>query len=395
MRYWPCRHTRASRPRARRRLLAPAILVCLVAPGVATAQLACRAMPGGAPAPALAQTEAWPALGDELVLGRDVRADLLSDGSAVVIDRSKLELLRVDRKSGRVTTLAHKGPGPGEIGSVVGVVVTVGDTIVVLDLSKRRAMRLGLQGNLIAAPPYQPAGLPFPVLLAASGGDVIEVTRNRPQRGKAEPPVMIIRTLDQDSARVARTVELSDPPSEPGIFTPNGVAGLLDDTHVVVASGVTPDIRVVALRGAADGVIHLGIGPPQKLTRDFAERVMTQALTQVPAQDRPRMIASMLGALPLAPSYPMFARMLAGTSGSLWVQRTYPAPDDASSADAPATFSMDDLGGFVWQQFGRQGALTAECRTPSEWRVVLARRGEILFAEDDATATRFFTWRPR
>ncbi len=371
------------------------ILACLLVPVVGSGQLACRGMPGGAPAPALAQTETWPALGDELVLGRDVRADLLSDGSAVVIDRSKLELLRVDRKSGRVTTLAHKGPGPGEIGSVVGVVVTVGDTIVVLDLSKRRAMRLDIQGKLIAAPPYQPVGLPFPVLLAASGGDVIEVTRNRPQRGKAEPPVMIIRTLDRDSARVARTVELSDPPSEPGIFTPNGVAAPAGDGHVLLASGASGDVLVASLRDTTDSVVHLGIGPPQRLTRDFAERVMTQAMTQLPAQDRPRAIAALLGALPLAPFYPMFSRILVGTSGSLWVQRTYPAAGDTASSDAPATFSMDDLGGFVWQQFGRQGALSAECRTPSEWRVVLARRSEILFAEDDATATRFFTWRLR
>jgi hypothetical protein len=352
-------------------------------------------MPGGAPAPALAQTESWPALGDELVLGRDVRADLLSDGSAVVIDRSKLELLRVDRKSGRVTTLAHRGPGPGEIGSVVGVAVMVGDTIVVLDLSKRRATRLDPQGGLIAASAYQPVGLPFPALLAGNGADLIEVTRNRPQRGRAEPTAMTIRILNRDSARVVRTVDLTDSPSEPGIFIPNGVAGLLDDAHVLVGSGAIGDVLVASLRGPADSVIHLGIGPPQKLTRDFAERVMTQALTQVPAQDRPRMIAGMLGALPLAPFYPMFSRILVGTSGSLWVQRTYPAPDDATSADAPATFSMDDLGGFVWQQFGRRGALSAECRTPSEWRVVLARRGEILFSEDDATATRFFTWRPR
>jgi len=370
-----------------------AFLILLLPVPVWAQGLTCRALPGGAALPVLGQAEAWPALADELFLGRDVRAGLLSDGSAVVIDRAKSELIRVDRKTGRIATLARKGQGPGEIGAILGLVVTAGDTIAVVDLANRRLTRLNPQGGIVSLAPYLPAGLP--VYLGATGRDVIEVSRSLPQRGKAEPLSMAIRLLGPESTTVLRTVELRDPASEPGLFSPTGFAALLDASHLVLASGVVPDVSVASLRASADSVIHLDLGAPERLTREIAAHVLSDALPQIPKESRPGMIATMLASVPMATFYPMFSRLFVSSSGHLWVQRTYPAASAANEPGAPATLSMDNFGGYLWQQFGHTGVASAECRAPTDWRVLGLGRGWILFARDDATNTQLFTWRPR
>jgi len=375
------------------RLIARLVVLTLVCPGIAAAQTpTCRALPAGTAIPLPGRIESWPEPADELLLGRLLHADLLSDGSAVVLDRTRAELVRVDVRSGRVTTLARKGEGPGEIGTIAGMAVTTGDTIVLLDRSKRRVVRLTQHGKLVSSTPYEPLGLS--AFIGSLGSEVIEVSRQRPQGGKLEPVIMTVRRIGSESTSIVRRVELRDPASEPGIFTPVGFGELVQGSRLLLASGISPDITVVPLGGSRDTTMRLAIGPPRHATRELAEQILDVALPQFPKTERQRVIADILRGSPVVPSYPMFARLAVGSSGAVWVQRTYLGDDDTGQP-VPPGLSMDDLGSSVWLRFSPSGSASAECRTPPDWRVLLARRGTVVFVMDDPASTRIFTWRLR
>jgi hypothetical protein len=355
-------------------------------------QLVCRDARKAGAVFTLERVEAWPALSPAFFTGPDVRAALLTDGSAVVIDRARNELIRIDRETGNVTSLARNGSGPGEIKAVLGLVAD-GGTIAVLDAGNGRVTMFDDRGHLRQSQPYRFVGIPL--FFAYVGRNLVEVTRDRGQRGQAAATAMNIHTLGAGSTVTIRDVTLPDPPAVAGLFTPTGVAAVMNPGQLLLASGASRDVMVISLNGAGDHAARLGLGPALRTTHEMAARLTAQASTQIPAANRKAVVNAMLASVPLSPIYPMFSRLLVGAAGSLWVQRTFTGEAAATVSEPPSTFSMNDLGGYVWQQFAPDGALAAECAMPKEWRVLGAGSGWVLFAKDDGTNTQLYTWRPK
>lgn len=341
---------------------------------------------------AIGRVESWPVPSEEVFIGPDARAALLADGSAVLVDRAKNDLIRIDRVSGRVTALARKGEGPGEIKAVLGLVVGPGDTVAVIDLGNHRITRWTRAGRLASAQQYK--FLPIPTFHWQFGVDLIEVTRALGERGKTEDSRMSIRLLGPDSTVTLRTVTLPDPPSEFGIFTQTGIAAPLGASQVVLATGASPDILVAGLRGGQENRVHLAMGDPIRVDHALATRLVTLASTQIPEASREAIVSGMLQAVPVNPTYPMFSRVVAGTGGAIWVQRTFSGVE-AGPKEPPVTFSMNDLSGYRWEQFNSTGSRMAECLMPQDWRVLGTGPGWVLFAKDDPDNTHLYTWHPK
>ena len=360
--------------------------------GLSAQALACREGSKNSGPEAVGRLEAWPALSEELFIGPDARSALLADGSVVLVDRAKNELVRIDRSSGRVMRLARHGEGPGEIKGVLAVLAGPGDTIAVVDLGNHRIMRWTRSGTLVSSHPYK--FLPIPTAHWQLGSELVEVARSMGARGKAEPTEISFRALRVDSTVVLRTLKLPDPPTELGIFTQSGLSAPLGTSRVMLATGASPDITVAELRGTPDRVVHLGIGEPVRTNQTMATRLVTLASTQIPEANREATVSGMLQMVPINPTYPLFSRMVAGTSGSIWVQRTFSGAD-AGPKEPPVTFSLNDLSGYRWEQFSAGGTRMADCLMPQDWRVLGAGGGWVLFAKEDAENMRLFTWHPR
>ncbi|MES2306993.1 MAG: hypothetical protein V4558_15940 [Gemmatimonadota bacterium] len=374
-----------------RRLLLAALLTA--SPAALLAQeLVCHAGAKNAAAPTLGRVETWPALKTELFIGPDARATLFSDGSAAIIDRARSELVRIDRKTGQVSVLARKGEGPLEIKAAIAVVAGRGDSVAVIDLGNHRILRATRSGPLATTQPYKFAGAT--VLHGILGTDLVEVIRGRGTRGKAEAVELNIRSLGADSALALRTVKLSDPPSDVGIFTQTGIGARIGTSQLALATGASGDVNLFGLRSGPDRVVHLEIGAPIPTSSSMATRLVTLASSQLPVASRQAMVSGILQNVPTNPTYPLFSRLVIGTAGNFWVQRTF-VGDDAGTVTPPVTFSLNDLSGFRWEQFSPTGARLADCTMPTDWRVLAADAGWVLFAQDDAENTRLFTWRVR
>lgn len=354
--------------------------------------LACREGSKTSVPEAVGRVEAWPALSEGLFIGPDARTTLLADGSVVLVDRAKNELIRIDRASGRVVRLARHGEGPGEIKGVLAVLAGPGDTIAVIDLGNHRIMRWTRSGTLVSSHPYK--FIPIPTAHWQLGSELVEVARSIGARGKAEPTEMSFRVLRVDSTVVLRTLKLPDPPSEVGIFSQTGISAPLGTSRVILATGASPDITVAELRGSQDRVVHLGIGEPVRTNQAMATRLVTLASTQIPEANREATVSGMLQMVPINPTYPLFSRVVAGAGGAIWVQRTF-SGTDAGPKDPPVTFTMNDLSGYRWEQFSAAGSRMAECLMPADWRVLGVGGGWVLFAKEDAENMRLFTWRPK
>ncbi|MBK7595731.1 MAG: hypothetical protein IPJ11_10925 [Gemmatimonadetes bacterium] len=367
-------------------------MLCFGVMGLSAQSLACREGPKTSGPETVGRLEPWPALSEELFIGPDARSTLLADGSVVLVDRAKNDLIRIDRTSGRITRLARQGEGPGEIKGVIAVLSGPGDTIAVIDLGNHRIMRWTRSGKPVSSQPYK--FLPIPTAHWQLGPELVEVARSLGARGKAEATEMSFRLLRADSTVVLRSLKLPDPPSEIGIFSQTGISAPLGVARIMLATGASPDITVAELRGGQDRIVHLGIGEPVRTNQAMATRLVTLASTQIPEASREATVSGMLQMVPINPTYPLFSRVVAGSGGTIWVQRTFSGTDPGPK-DPPVTFSMNDLSGYRWEQFSATGARMAECLMPQDWRVLGVGAGWVLFAKDDADNMRLFTWHPK
>lgn len=372
-----------------------ALLLSLILLGAASLQaqsLVCRAGTNAAVSEAIGRIEPWPMLSHEVFIGPEARSALLTDGSVVLVDLSQNKLMRIDRASGRVTVLARNGEGPGEIKSVLALVAEPGDTIALIDVGNLRTMRWTRSGRLASSKPYKV--LPIPFFHWQFASELIEIARSLGTRGTVEATEISLRVLRADSTVTLRTFKLSDPPNEVGIFTQTGIAAPLDASRVMLATGASPEITLAPLRGGQERILRLAIGAPTATTKAMATRLVTLASSQIPEASRAAFVSRMLQMVPINPTFPLFSRLVAGTGGSIWVQRTFSGLD-AGPREPPVTFSLRDLSGFRWEQFSPTGTRLADCLMPQDWRVLGVGPGWVLFAQDDDDNTRLFTWRPR
>ena len=330
--------------------------------------------------------------GVTLTLGRDVRAARLSDGSVALLDRTLSNLVVVDQ-SGRVFALANAGQAPGEISpGAVAPVITSGDIIGVVDLSNRRLSWFTRTGRFLGSIPYEPKGLPL-LHIASRGTDVLEVYREIPS-ARSENPLITARVISADGTfKTIADTRFSDEAKEGLLFSPVGIGAASDSMTVVVASGRTADLRVMSIVGGRDSVVRLPIGSPETLTGDLARKILSLALHQVPIDGRSAVINRLIAQVGLAPTYPVFTRVVKRAAGGWLIQRTY-SPKNEGDELPPPSFSIDDLGGNTWQFVSSAGQHQGECRSPSSWRVLGSGAGWVLFAEDVEEKTRFHTWMP-
>lgn len=342
----------------------------------------------------VAKIEYWPrSSSSELILGVDLRVAFLGDGSAIIADRAASSVFRVDRTTGTVTLIAGKGQGPGEVGrGVIGVVVSAGDTVNIVDASNHRVTRLSSRGVVLGTIPFEMTGIPAQTLFLPGFG-VVEVSRNIPQRGRRQPIILTLNRLGS-ATETLRTVRLEDAAAESGLFTPSGVAWPVDSTSIALASGVLPTIQIISVVGASDRVVTLSFEPPKGLSREIAQPLAVAAFSRIPGDKRTDAATAALDAAGTYPYYPQFARGIVSSSGSIWLQRTYAWSGKVDSGNPPITYSFDDLGGRVWQQFRPTGAYVSECRVASDWHVLGAASGQVLLGRAEAGGTLLATWRP-
>lgn len=276
-----------------------------------------------------------------LAFGHAAGGIRLADGSLLIADRAENAIRVLDASGKLVRSIGRAGEGPGEFQSMLWAGRCGGDSLLVWDLTRRRASIVGAGSTSLrqfTIPAGDTAQPPFQFSCSRRGGIVYRATP-RPVRGppNAENPDIVgvssaVYRIGPDGAIRQR---LGDVPAGEmvRVVSPSGGRGgaprplgraasiaALDDA-VVVSSADSASLTIVRADGrSTHHALPLSTRAPTKA--EFDDAVQSLA-SMAPAATRQAMIQQ-LEAIPIPATLPPISALFADTEGLLWVQTTPP-----------------------------------------------------------------------
>lgn len=316
--------------------------------------------------------------------GQITGVDTDADGNLYVLDQQAREV-RVFAPDGTwLRSMGSSGSGPGELGLALAGVFVIGGEVRVPDLQNQRVTRYTLQGDPAGEfrIPLE-KGIPVRWDGPLSDGIVAQIRRIDPSDTAAAPagdPVVVYAP----DGTITDTLTVL-PPGESlrfeggaprfRFFDPEPVWDLGADGTLV--SGRNHEFRLVVRDGT--GAVERVITLPRERT-PVTERDRTVFLDGLRAAmaeqgTPPQAVEMVLGNASFADSYPMFASILSGPEGTVWVQRVRSGAELAG--DDESTFDVQDLGSPRWDVFDAEGRYLGVLDFPARVQPIRAVEGRI------------------
>jgi hypothetical protein len=320
---------------------------------------------------------------------------LASDGRIVVLD-SQGQHLKVFAPDGTYQrTIGGPGAGPGEVGIAAqsSILMTPGDTVMLVDLGNQRVNLYQMDGTFIRSFPIDlAAGFPFRWELA-SDGRVVAQMRNLGIPGSTAPPdsmdAITVRRLDgtvgDTLMRVAsgKTISFAGGVPEWNFFVPEPLWALWGDRMLQAVN----DRYRIGVYGPG-GQIERVIEKPFQLdpVTEADQGIMKTALQKLMvAQGAPPQVAKQLAdtRMHFAPNYPAFAQILEGPRGTVLVQLLQPISKLSEEERASFDFQSGAMGSRQWDVFDDQGRYLGALLMPVRFQPVEFRGDEIYGVQRD------------
>ena len=319
---------------------------------------------------------------------------LASDGRIVVLDAQgqHLKVFTPDGKYER--TIGGPGGGPGEIGVATqsSMLMTPGDTVLMVDLGNQRVNLYLMGGEFVRSFPVDvAAGFPFRWELTSDGRVVAQLRKLNftGEAGADSMDVLTVRRLDGTAGdtlmRVpsGKTVQFSGGLPEWNLFVPEPLWALWGD-RILMATNDTYRIGVYAPGPRLERVIEkpFTLIPVTDNDRDPLKRALRKAILD---QGAPPQLASQLveTRLHFAPNYPVFAQMLGGPYGSILVQLIEPLANLSDEEREKFDFTSGSAASRSWDVFDHEGRYLGVLNMPARFQPVKIRGSEIYGIQRD------------
>ncbi len=302
------------------------------------------------------------------------------DGSVVVANRGSGELRIYDAEGTFVRRIGRKGQGPGEFEQLHWVGLVDGDTILTYDFSGRRLSRFTPAGEYVGslvlggantASFVTPLGMLDDGRIVANGGG--NVFTGESMSGISRDTMTIViagvdgavqdtltrviggeRSVKTGGSGGNRSVMVTSLPY--GRATTFGVRG----DAIAVATADSYEIRLMDPSGATRRIVRRRVEPMPVTDDDMAVLREQQFSGDMPAEIR-KMMEQQLAEAPRPEMMPPYSTIFLDRAERLWVREATHAREAAR-----------------WAVYDREGALIAELRLPSRFRVTDAGEDYVL-----------------
>ncbi|MCR4339968.1 MAG: 6-bladed beta-propeller [Gemmatimonadaceae bacterium] len=286
--------------------------------------------------------------------------DVDAEGNVYVAD-DQVETVQVFDSAGAWQfSIGGPGEGPGELRRTLAGLFVAGDEVLIPNLSNQRVSRFTLRGEFVGSDGVD-FGQGYPLRWGAPRGEHL-VAQRRPisdTSARTAPGDAIVAGGDGGSVADTLAVLGTDQSVEivggaPKIhqFAPMPAWATSTDGRLVTA--LTDTWRFEVYEGS-NGLVRV-------ISRPFKRTGVSEAIKQVVrerlrdmyrAQHLPPQISEQfVGAMDFADVLPVFASVVWGPAGSLWVQELLSAEE---LADGGAAVQVEDMGSRRWGVFDAAG----------------------------------------
>lgn len=292
--------------------------------------------------------------------------DLDADGNVYVADTQTQHVQVYDADGTFLRTIGSPGQGPGEIGPGMTALFVVDQELWVADLGNIRVNRYTLDGMLGDPMPLDFTG-GIPIRWDELAGDrVVVQLRGVTPGAPAGDALVFLGDESNDTLAVlpqGQSFQLAGGAPQFRFFEAEPVWDATLDGRLM--SAMNSDYRIEVRN--PDGQLE------RVITRAFERRPVTEgdqqqmrtAIRQLMIDQGapPQAVEMIMGQASFADFYPAFAQLLAGPSGSLWIQRIATAEELGASDD----FDLQNLGSDDWDVFDAEGRYLGVITMPEKF----------------------------
>ena len=317
-----------------------------------------------------------------------------SDGRIFVLDARERHVQVYSPDGAYERTIGRRGQGPGELAYAPHILMTPGDTLVVLDLGNQRLHRFAPDGTALESFPFSAAG-GIPLRFRGSSNGVMAVQLRRwalAGQNPAEDPEDVIVVPGRDG--MTRDTLLAFPPGRGDRYTAGGSPeytikapepswDLTDANTLVFGNGAEYRIEIRSLDGVLQEVVEKRYAPRPMTERDrqrYLKSIRAAYRGSGPDQEVNDFLARNIH---FTEYFPPFAALLAGPAGTIWVQHVQ-APSDLPEKEYDPLDATMDEGSPDWSVFDREGRYLGVVRMPDRFKPMVFRGNKIygVFRDD-------------
>jgi hypothetical protein len=314
--------------------------------------------------------------------GMIVAIDVDSAGRIHILDQQAAQVRVFDSTGKHVRTIGRPGTGPGELSpATMAVLAGPADVVYVADIMRQRIVALGADGSETGSTPMLvQRGIPMRWDVSPEGVFLLQL-RTMTVPGMTDTVPMHDRIVARDpkteqadtliELESGRTIEFTGGMPRYRLFESEPVWAVLLDGRLAHGRNDTYRIELLDNDGAVKRVITR---PGERRPVTEADRtailaMMRQAIERQVAGRGPQaaaMAQQIVQTTQFADHYPVFAALLGGPGGTLWVQRIRTA-DDAKREGGTFT-TAQDIGASQWDVFDAEGRLLGMLQLPTRFQ---------------------------
>ncbi len=308
----------------------------------------------------------------EYQFGEVSGVDVDGAGNIYVADK-QAQHVRVFSPSGELLrVIGRPGEGPGEFGAYIGGVFSIGNEIVVPDVSSRRVSYFDLEGAFLRSERFDvERGIPIRWDVAA--GRLVAQRRLIVPGDQTASTGDVVVTLAPDAQQVDTILQLPLGQSVqvtgglPKIvqFMPEPVWDAAPDGRVAVAMTDAFELEVHSPAGELEWVAS--IPSPDVPVRDSHRRAVEQSFREMYRTQGipPNVSEEVIARMEFADRLPVVADIMFGPRDTLWV-REFTPPDEF--ADDRVRVSVQDMGALNWRVLDSTGRYLGDVSFPVDFR---------------------------
>jgi hypothetical protein len=314
--------------------------------------------------------------------GTVVSIDVDDAGRIHVLDQQASQVRVFDGEGKHVRTLGGPGGGPGELSpATMAVLAGPADVVYVADIMRQRIAAFGADGAETGSTPMLVQnGIPMRWDVSPGGRFVMQV-RTMTLPGMTDTVPMKDRILVRDPASEQADTLLELESGRTFQFSGGGVPrfrlfesepmwAVLEDGRIAHGRNDSYRIELLAQDRTVKRVITRPVErrPVTEADRTAILDMMRRTMEQQLAGQGPQaaaMARQIVQSTQFADHYPMFASLLGGPGGTLWVQRIRTAEDAKNEG---GTFDAQDVGSSQWDVFDAEGRLLGMLQLPAKFQ---------------------------